>query len=42
MLFDTTIKEILGEHLSALEKHFDADVIFFYRSDRRWHHETLP
>lgn len=28
--FDDTIKEVLSERLSALEKHFDADVVFFY------------
>jgi membrane-bound ClpP family serine protease len=30
LLFDTTIREALNERLSALEKHFDADVVFYY------------
>jgi hypothetical protein len=29
-VFDTTIKETLNGHLGALEKHFDADVVFYY------------
>ena len=29
-VFDHTVKEILLGHLRALEKHFDADVIFYY------------
>ncbi len=29
-VFDVTIKEVLNERLAALEKHFDADVIFYY------------
>jgi hypothetical protein len=29
-IFDNTIKEILNNKLEALEKHFDADVVFYY------------
>ena len=29
-IFDSTIKDILSERLAALEKHFEADVIFYY------------
>lgn len=29
-LFDKTIKDVVCSHLGLLEKHFDADVIFFY------------
>lgn len=30
MIFDATIKSLLNDKLKKLEKHFDADVIFFY------------
>jgi len=30
MIFDATIKNLLNEKLKKLEKHFDADVVFFY------------
>jgi hypothetical protein len=29
-IFDVTITEVLNERLAALEKHFDADVIFYF------------
>jgi len=29
-VFDQTIKELLNERLEALEKHFDADVVFYF------------
>ncbi len=29
-IFDSTIKDILNERLDALEKHFDADIVFFF------------
>jgi membrane-bound ClpP family serine protease len=29
-VFDLTVKEVLNERLAALEKHFDADVVFYY------------
>ena len=29
-IFDSTIQDILDERLTALERHFDADVIFYY------------
>ena len=29
-VFDSTIKDTLNERLAALEKHFTADVIFYY------------
>lgn len=29
-IFDVTINEVLNERLTALEKHFDADVIFYF------------
>lgn len=29
-IFDSTIRDILSERLDALEKHFNADVIFYY------------
>lgn len=29
-VFDSTIKETLTERLNALERHFDADVVFYY------------
>lgn len=29
-IFDVTINEVLSERLTALEKHFDADVIFYF------------
>lgn len=30
MIFDATIKSLLNDKLKKLEKHFDADVVFFY------------
>lgn len=30
MIFDATIKNILNEKLAELEKHFGADVVFYY------------
>src|SRR5437762_5338446 len=29
-IFDSTIRDILNERLDALEKHFDADIVFYY------------
>lgn len=36
LILDETIKSILSERLQALEKHFEADVIFYYGEIHIW------